>query len=141
MKESITRDQAVLNALDKCIRQAPEFGICADTFAALKEEFQRVMEERDDAKIQCGNQRNHIRALLQANESLRLAWKPIAEYPPKVGETYLITDGDIVMRGWIRPDGVWKYGAGSTERFDRLTVLPVTHLMPIPAPPKKEVDE
>lgn len=45
------------------------------------------------------------------------------------------------MRGWIRPDGVWKYGAGSTERFDCLTVLPVTHLMPIPVSPKKEVHE
>lgn len=141
MKESIIRDQAVLDALDNCIRQAPEFGICADTFAVLKDEFQRVMEERDAAKIQCENQKNHIRALLQANESLRLAWKPIAEYPPKVGETYLITDGDIVMRGWIRPDGVWKYGIDSNERFDHLTARPVTHLMPIPAPPKKEVNE
>lgn len=83
MKANITRDQAVLNALDNCIRQAPEFGICADTFAVLKDEFQRVMEERDAAKIQCENQKNHIRALLQANESLRLAWKPIPAPPKK----------------------------------------------------------
>ena len=141
MIEHNERDLAVINALDDSIHQAPEFGICADTFAALKEEFRRVMEERDAAKNQCENQKNHIRALLQANESLRLAWKPIAEYPPKVGETYLITDGDIVMRGWIRPDGIWKYGAGSNARFDRLTAWPVTHLMPIPVPPKKEVHE
>nr|DAI48759.1 MAG TPA: DNA-directed RNA polymerase [Caudoviricetes sp.] len=51
MKESIIRDQAVLDALDNCIRQAPEFGICADIFAVLKDEFQRIMEERDAAPV------------------------------------------------------------------------------------------
>lgn len=87
MIEHNERDLAVINALDDSIHHAPEFGICADSFAALKAEFLRLMGERDAACIQIENQQNHIRALLQANESLRLAWKPIAECPPKVGET------------------------------------------------------
>lgn len=49
MNESQNRDQAVLDALDKNIRLAPQLGICAETFAVLKEEFLRVMQERDDA--------------------------------------------------------------------------------------------
>lgn len=49
MNESQERDQAVLDALDKNIKLAPQLGICAESFAALKEEFLRVMQERDDA--------------------------------------------------------------------------------------------
>ena len=49
MNESQNRDQAVLDALDKNINLAPQLGICAETFAVLKEEFLRVMQERDDA--------------------------------------------------------------------------------------------
>lgn len=49
MNESQNRDQAVLDALDKNIKLAPRLGICAETFAVLKEEFLRVMQERDDA--------------------------------------------------------------------------------------------
>jgi len=49
LNESQERDQAVLDALDKNIKLAPQLGICAESFAALKEEFLRVMQERDDA--------------------------------------------------------------------------------------------
>lgn len=51
---SAERDRAVLDALDDNIRIAPKVGICADTFYALKQEFLRIMQERDDAlkKIQ-----------------------------------------------------------------------------------------
>lgn len=49
MNESQNRDQAVLDALDKNIKLAPQLGVCAESFAALKEEFLRVMQERDDA--------------------------------------------------------------------------------------------
>lgn len=43
------RDKAVLDSLDDNIRLAPRLGVCADTFYALKQEFLRVMRERDEA--------------------------------------------------------------------------------------------
>nr|DAG19321.1 MAG TPA: hypothetical protein [Caudoviricetes sp.] len=43
------RDRAVLSALDDNIRRAPSLGVCAECFAALKIEFERVMAERDEA--------------------------------------------------------------------------------------------
>ena len=43
------RDQAVLDALDENIKIAPSIGVCADTFYALKQEFLRIMQERDEA--------------------------------------------------------------------------------------------
>lgn len=43
------RDQAVLDALEENIKIAPKIGICADTFYALKQEFLRIMQERDEA--------------------------------------------------------------------------------------------
>lgn len=43
------RDQVVLDALDENIKNAPSFGICAEAFHVLKEEFLRVMHERDEA--------------------------------------------------------------------------------------------
>lgn len=46
---SYNRDQVVLDSLNANMRNAPKYGICADTFYALKEEFLRVMKERDDA--------------------------------------------------------------------------------------------
>lgn len=51
MNDSKERDQIVLIALDENIKKAPELGVCADTFYALKQEFLRVMQERDDALI------------------------------------------------------------------------------------------
>ena len=44
------RDRAVLSALDANIRRAPSLGVCAECFAALKLEFERVMAERDAAR-------------------------------------------------------------------------------------------
>lgn len=43
------RDNAVLDGLDEDILLAPKLGLCADTFYALKVEFLRIMQERDDA--------------------------------------------------------------------------------------------
>lgn len=43
------RDQVVLDALDENIKNAPSLGICAEPFHVLKEEFLRVMQERDEA--------------------------------------------------------------------------------------------
>lgn len=44
------RDCAVLSALDDNIQRAPSLGVCAECFAALKLEFERVMAERDAAR-------------------------------------------------------------------------------------------
>lgn len=44
------RDRAVLSALDDNIRHAPSLGVCAECFAVLKLEFERVMAERDAAR-------------------------------------------------------------------------------------------
>ncbi len=43
------RDRAVLTALDDNIRRAPSLAVCAECFAVLKLEFERVMAERDAA--------------------------------------------------------------------------------------------
>lgn len=43
------RDKLVLDALDENIQTAPSLGVCADTFYALKQEFLRIMQERDTA--------------------------------------------------------------------------------------------
>ena len=44
------RDRAVLAALEDNIQRAPSLGVCAECFAALKLEFERVMAERDAAR-------------------------------------------------------------------------------------------
>ena len=49
MKSPTERDQIVLDALDENIKLAPQFGLCAEQFYVLKQEFLRVMQERDDA--------------------------------------------------------------------------------------------
>lgn len=49
MKIPNERDQVVLDALDENIKLAPKFGLCAEQFYVLKQEFLRVMQERDSA--------------------------------------------------------------------------------------------
>lgn len=49
MKSPTERDQAVLEALDENIKLAPQFGICSEQFYVLKQEFLRIIQERDDA--------------------------------------------------------------------------------------------
>lgn len=49
MKTPNERDQVVLDALDENIKIAPTFGLCAEQFYVLKQEFLRVMQERDEA--------------------------------------------------------------------------------------------
>lgn len=44
------RDHSVLAALEDNIRRAPSLGVCAECFAVLKLEFERVMAERDEAR-------------------------------------------------------------------------------------------
>lgn len=63
-------------------------------------------------------------------------WIPVAERLPGTKKV-LITDGDIVMRGYRRPDGVWKYGVETHEVWENMSLRPVTHWMPLPEPPKE----
>lgn len=63
-------------------------------------------------------------------------WIPVTERLPGT-EKVLITDRDIVKIGYRRPDGVWKYGVGLDEVWERMSLRPVTHWMPLPEPPKE----
>ena len=46
----MTRDEMVLLSLDDMIRNAHELGISACSFIELKNEFKRIMKERDELK-------------------------------------------------------------------------------------------
>ena len=61
-------------------------------------------------------------------------WIPVTERLPGT-EKVLITNGDIVMRGYRRPDGVWKYGVETHEVWENMSLRPVTHWMPLPELP------
>lgn len=63
-------------------------------------------------------------------------WIPVTERLPGT-EKVLITNGDIVMRGYRRPDGVWKYGTELNAEWENISSWPVTHWMPLPEPPKE----
>ena len=127
MSERNERDKTVLAALDESIRRAPEIGICADSFAALKAEFLRVMGERDAAIIQCENQQNHICALMQASEALRPVWVPVVERLPETTVCVLVaySDGTMEVDAWGH-DGWMGEDLSNGE---------ITHWMPLPEPP------
>ena len=74
---------------------------------------------------------------LLANGVVVREWIPVTERLPGT-EKVLITDGEIVMRGYRRPDGVWKYGVGLDEVWEKLSLRPVTHWMPLPEPPMRK---
>lgn len=59
LKSNSERDKLVLDALNENIKKAPSLGICAETFYALKQEFLRIMQERDDALKQLQDQEYH----------------------------------------------------------------------------------
>jgi hypothetical protein len=59
LKSNSERDKLVLDALNENIKKAPSLGICAETFYALKQEFLRIMQERDDALKQLQDQEDH----------------------------------------------------------------------------------
>ena len=59
LKSNSERDKLVLDALNENIKKAPSLGICAETFYALKQEFLRIMRERDDALKQLQEQEDH----------------------------------------------------------------------------------
>lgn len=66
-------------------------------------------------------------------------WIPVEERLPGT-QKVLITDGEIVMRGYRRPDGAWKYGVEPEEVFSKLSSVGVIAWMPLPEPyrPRQE---
>ena len=75
-------------------------------------------------------------AALRAQEERR--WIPVTERLPEIGQKCLIANREIVVRGWLRPDGVWKTGVSSDELWSKFSLYPPTHWMPLPEPPKEE---
>ena len=65
-------------------------------------------------------------------------WIPVTERLPEIGQKCLIANREIVVRGWLRPDGVWKTGVSSDELWSKFSLYQPTHWMPLPEPPKEE---
>ena len=65
-------------------------------------------------------------------------WIPVTERLPEIGRKCLIANREIVVRGWLRPDGVWKTGVSSDEIWSKFSLYPPTHWMPLPEQPKEE---
>ena len=64
-------------------------------------------------------------------------WIPVTERLPEIGQKCLIANREIVVRGWLRPDGVWKTGVSSGEIWSKFSLYPPTHWMSLPEPPKE----
>ena len=75
-------------------------------------------------------------AALREQEERR--WIPVTERLPETGRKCLITNGGTVKVGWLRPDGVWKTGVNRNDLWNRFSLYPPTHWMPLPEPPKEE---
>ena len=65
-------------------------------------------------------------------------WIPVTERMPEIGQKCLIANREIVVRGWLRPDGVWKTGVSSDEIWSKFSLYPPTHWMPLPELPEEE---
>ena len=75
-------------------------------------------------------------AALREQEERR--WIPVTERLPEIGQKCLIANREIVVRGWLRPDGVWKTGVSSDDIWSKFSLRPPTHWMPLPEPPKED---
>ena len=65
-------------------------------------------------------------------------WISVTERMPEIGQKCLIANREIVVRGWLRPDGVWKTGVSSDEIWSTFSLYQPTHWMPMPEPPKED---
>lgn len=79
-----------------------------------------------------------ILAVAALREHERLRWIPVTDRLPEIGQKCLIANREIVVRGWLRPDGVWKTGVSNDEIWSKFSLYPPTHWMPLPQPPKGE---
>ena len=61
-------------------------------------------------------------------------WIPVEERLPKMGLKVLITNGEFVKEGYLRPDGVWKYGMDTEAVFSKLSCVGVIAWQPLPEP-------
>ena len=78
-------------------------------------------------------------AALREQEERR--WIPVKERLPEIGRKCLIANREIVVRGWLRPDGVWKTGVSSDELWSKFSLYPPTHWMPLPELPEKAINQ
>lgn len=76
-------------------------------------------------------------AVSDMREMEKRRWIPVAERLPETGRKCLITNGETVKVGWLRPDGVWKTGVNRNDLWNKFSLYPPTHWMPLPEPPKE----
>ena len=79
-----------------------------------------------------------VLAVAALREQGERRWIPVTERMPEIGQKCLIANREIVVRGWLRPDGVWKTGVSSDELWSKFSLHTPTHRMPLPEPPKEE---
>lgn len=79
-----------------------------------------------------------VLAVAALREQGERRWIPVTERLPEIGRKCLIANREIVVRGWLRPDGVWKTGVSSDELWSKFSLHTPTHWMPLPEPPKEE---
>ena len=102
-------------------------GVTVQENAEISDElFKRLR----DAPITVGKEESSIEPVQE--------WIPVTERLPEIGRKCLIANREIVVRGWLRPDGVWKTGVSSDEVWSKFSLFPPTHWMPLPQPPKGE---
>lgn len=78
-----------------------------------------------------------VLAVAALREQGERRWIPVTERMPEIGQKCLIANREIVVRGWLRPDGVWKTGVSSDELWSKFSLHTPTHWMPLPEPPKE----
>ena len=79
-----------------------------------------------------------VLAVAALREQGERRWIPVTERMPEIGQKCLIANREIVVRGWLRPDGVWKTWVSSDELWSKFSLHTPTHWMPLPEPPKEE---